>query len=145
MFKIINKSNRVIGVCGVIIEAGATSEPIMDSFYDTEKTRVDKLIKLGLISKKNLIGIDDNEIRRKEQEEFQKRMEAQEAENRRVQEEQEKMLEEIKKAEEEAKKKAEADTKKAEAKKKETKKAEDKAEKKETDTEVVEDKKEETK
>lgn len=90
MFRIYNKSNRVIGVCGVRLAAGETSEPIMDSFYDIEKSRVDKLIKLGLITKKNILGIDDNEVRRKEQEEFQRKMEEQEAENRRIQEEQEK-------------------------------------------------------
>lgn len=149
MFRIYNKSNRVIGVCGVRLAAGETSEPIMDSFYDIEKSRVDKLIKLGLITKKNILGIDDNEVRRKEQEEFQRKMEEQEAENRRIQEEQEKMLAEMKKAEEKAKKEAE-ETKKVEVKKTETKKKQESKkevneEVKEEAVEVKEDKKEETK
>lgn len=142
MFTIFNRSNKVINVCGVSLAKGETSEPIMDSYYDMERQRVNKLISLGLISKTNIEGVDDNEVRQRKQEEFQRKMEEQEAENRRIMEEQERMVKEMQKAEEEAKAQAQAQAKADE----EAKKEEKKTVKKKTDSkkdEVKEESKEE--
>lgn len=131
MFKIYNRSGRVQTVCGQVIPSLETSQPLMDSYYDGNKSRVDRLISLGVIKKIDMPEVDENELIRKQQEEAEEAMRLQEEERLRI----EKEIEEMQKAAEKTQQEAEEKVKKEEeVEKKKTEKKETETKKKETET-----------
>ena len=61
MFKIYNRSGRIQRICGQTILSQGTSQPLLDSYYDAEKSRIDRLVDLGIIRKIDMPEVDEEE------------------------------------------------------------------------------------
>ena len=101
MFKIYNRSGRVQRVCGQIILSQGSSQPLLDSYYEAEKSRIDRLVDLGIIRKVDMPEVDEKELRRKQMEEAEEAMRLQEEENQRIIKEMEEMQKAAAKAQKE--------------------------------------------
>ena len=114
MFKIYNKSNRIVEVCSKVIPSQTASAPMVDAYYEDEKARIDKLVSMGIIQKIDMPEVDELELQKRQAEEARIALEQQEAENRRVEEETRREEEEARKIEEElAKSETKKESKKA--------------------------------
>ena len=115
MFKIYNKSNRIVEVCSKVIPSQTASAPMTDSWYEDEKARIDKLVSMGIIQKIDMPEVNEIELQRKQAEETNGMMKQQEEADRIMEEmrkEAEKQEEEARKIEESAKSEGKKETKK---------------------------------
>lgn len=124
MFKIFNKSGRVLDICGQTIKTGESTTPLMDAYYEGSKKRIDKLESMGLIMKMNMPEINEAELLRKQKEEADRLWQEQEERNRQMEQARLEAEANMKKAAEEARAKAEELKKQEEKEKEEAKKAE---------------------
>lgn len=99
MFKIYNKSNRIVEVCSKVIPSQTASAPMVDAYYEDEKARIDKLVSMGIIQKIDMPEVDELELQKRQAEEARIALEQQEEETRRAEEEARKIEEELAKSE----------------------------------------------